>query len=269
MPFLRAATRAELREAPAGRYASGEGFVHFCAGEDLWGVLLWGRPDGEAIAQLVASLKLEIEPTTPPHGSLVDASRLAGVDATAFTTLARYVETSQAGLAARVTRLALVRPSGMEGALVSGFFDVLPRPYPVAVYEDRREALRWLACPDPASLDDELGAVLTTLSETSPVVAQLRGLLDGDRALGIGDAAHALALSERTLQRRLKEAGTTFQDEVAAARLRAAQRLLLDSDASLTHIALEVGCASLQHFSALFRRHFGEAPSAWRARHRG
>ena len=44
--------------------------------------------------------------------------------------------------------------------------------------------------------------------------------------------------------------------------------LLLESDAKLTSVAVEVGCASLQHFSSLFRKLTGESPSAWRARHR-
>jgi AraC-like DNA-binding protein len=80
----------------------------------------------------------------------------------------------------------------------------------------------------------------------------------------VGEAAHALRVSLRTLQRRLSEADTTFHEELAGARLAAAQRLMLDSDAALTTIALEVGCASLQHFSALFRRLAGQSPSAWR-----
>jgi len=44
--------------------------------------------------------------------------------------------------------------------------------------------------------------------------------------------------------------------------------MLADTNEPLTNIALEVGCASLQHFSALFRKHVGEAPSSWRKRHR-
>ncbi|MBZ0237586.1 MAG: helix-turn-helix domain-containing protein, partial [Deltaproteobacteria bacterium] len=67
------------------------------------------------------------------------------------------------------------------------------------------------------------------------------------------------------LQRHLRAAGTAFQRELDAARVRVAQRLLETSRASLTEIALDVGCASPQHFSALFRRVAGQPPSAWRA----
>jgi AraC-like DNA-binding protein len=43
---------------------------------------------------------------------------------------------------------------------------------------------------------------------------------------------------------------------------------MLDSDAPLTRIALEVGFTSLQHFSSQFRDSTGEAPSQWRTRRR-
>ncbi len=36
----------------------------------------------------------------------------------------------------------------------------------------------------------------------------------------------------------------------------------------LTAVAVEVGCASLQHFSSLFRKLVGESPSTWRDLHR-
>jgi AraC-like DNA-binding protein len=77
-----------------------------------------------------------------------------------------------------------------------------------------------------------------------------------------------LGISERTLQRKLGEAGTGYLNELAEARVRAARRLLLESDAPLTAIAYDVGCASLQHFSALFRKRTGESPSAFRRKRR-
>ena len=48
------------------------------------------------------------------------------------------------------------------------------------------------------------------------------------------------------------------------ARVRAAQALLADTDTKITSIAFEVGCGSLQHFSTIFRKATGVAPSAWR-----
>ncbi len=75
-------------------------------------------------------------------------------------------------------------------------------------------------------------------------------------------------MSERTLQRRLKEEDTSFQAELNNVQMRTAQQLLLETDMKLTAVAVEVGCASLQHFSSLFRKLVGESPSTWREQHR-
>ena len=103
---------------------------------------------------------------------------------------------------------------------------------------------------------------------TPTELATLRALLDRDLGIAIGKAARALGLSQRTLQRKLGEARTTFKDEVGAARVRAAIRMLVETDAPLTSIAFDVGCSSLQSFSALFRRRTGQSPSAYRTRAR-
>jgi AraC-like DNA-binding protein len=81
-------------------------------------------------------------------------------------------------------------------------------------------------------------------------------------------AARQLGLSARTLQRRLRDEGSSFQGEVVAARLRVAQRLMLETSASLGEVAFEAGYASPAHLSTHFRKAVGEAPSAWRSRHR-
>jgi AraC-like DNA-binding protein len=95
----------------------------------------------------------------------------------------------------------------------------------------------------------------------------LRRLLDArPGALTLDDAAKALALSPRSLQRRLSSECTTFQAEVARSQVRIAERLLGGSSAPLATIALEVGCSTPQRFSSLFRRVTGETPSAFRKR---
>ena len=248
-------------------FVAGGTFAHFCKNGGLWGVILWGRPNEEDVRALVRTLHFELRPPAEPHVSVVDASRITGVDARVFGLLDRYVREQFEALARAVRRLALVRPAGVEGAIVAGFFEVLPRPYPVNVFDDLRAALDWLEVP--ASFADEMDALHAGAAQTPPLLGKLRAYLAAHLTdASVTSAARALTLSERTLQRRLGEAGTTFQLELVEARVRAAQRLLLDSDAPLTNIALDVGCASLQHFSALFRKATGESPSAWRARHR-
>jgi AraC-like DNA-binding protein len=104
-------------------------------------------------------------------------------------------------------------------------------------------------------------------SGVDPLVGELRSWIEARLgAAALPAAARALRLSPRSLQRKLAESSTTFQRELDAARVRVAQRLLVSKDATLTEIAYDVGCASPQHFSALFRRVVGEAPSRWRSR---
>jgi AraC-like DNA-binding protein len=273
---MKAATVEEMSRAPVGRYVTFRTTAHFCATPGLWGLIIWGDPNEEDAYQLGRSLVLELNEPAVPHVSYIDASRIARLDAGAFKALQLYTDTFKKALARQVRRLALVRPTGMDGATVAGVFDIIHAPYPVQVFDDKAKALTWLddeSCsgePKPSSMADVLEAIYGQASSTPLVVSQLRSLLDENLAgPSVKEAARTLALSERTLQRRLSAAGTTFQDELGEARLRAAKRLLRASDAPLTSIALDVGCASLQHFSQLFRRLTGESPSAWRERNRG
>jgi AraC-like DNA-binding protein len=253
--------------APVGRYFAGATFAHFCATPVLWGVVLWGRPQSDDMAALVRSLELELADTAEMHLSIVDARRLDGVDVTAFSMLDSYVRGNQDALSRKVARLALLRPDGMTGAVVAGFFDVLPRPYPVELFASPEEAAPWLELELDAL--NVLGSVYAAASGAPPVVTAIRTVLDQQLTnINIATAARAMGMSERTLQRRLRGADTSFLDELNRARIRAAQKLLLDSDEPVTTIALEVGCATPQHFSTLFRKLTGMTPSGWRKEQR-
>jgi AraC-like DNA-binding protein len=237
----------------------------FCARPDLWGFALWEKPNADDMKRLLPLLAIELGPPAEPHGSLVDTRRLDAGDPDVFALLTDYVRANFAVLARQVTRLAIVRPPGVAGATVAGFFAVQDPPYPVKVFDDAGKAAAWLGAS--ASFVAELDDAIAAASGVAPVIAELRAWLEGRLATAaLPAAARALRQSPRTLQRKLSEAGTTFQRELDAARVRVAQRLLVAHDATLTAVAYDVGCASPQHFSALFRRVVGEAPSKWRQR---
>jgi AraC-like DNA-binding protein len=266
---MQRASVEELARDPVGRYVAGETFVHFCARPGLWGVVLWGRPDESHAMELGHSLVLELAPPATPHASIVDASRLESGNEGAFGALERYVTRYGAALRDWVLKLAIVRSKGLGGAIVAGAPDRLPLPYPVAVFDDVRAALVWLGEREPEALAAALACMHAEVAATPAFLGALRTLLDANlRGMSLGGAAKALSMSERTLQRKLgEEAHTTFQGETSDARVRTAKRLL-EGDAPLTTIALDCGCASLQHFNALFRKRTGELPSAWRKRQR-
>lgn len=250
---------------PVGRYLAGSSWIHWCARSDLFGVVLWGCPDRDAVCRLTRTLAIELSDAVAPHQSLVDASRLERVDAEAFEVLSEYVREHYAALSTRVTRLALVRPEGLAGAAVAGFFAVLDSPYEVQVFDDVASACAWLNIDDAEAIGAELERLCADVVAVAPVVVELRGVIRADlHDVDLRRAARAMGLSERSLQRKLKEQQTTFGAELQAARIAEAQRRMLDSDAPLTRIALDSGFTSLSHFSGIFRRAVGKAPSVWR-----
>lgn len=99
------------------------------------------------------------------------------------------------------------------------------------------------------------------------VVESLPSLLAGEATLEA--MARLLAMSERTLQRRLGEEGTTFLgilDDVREARARA---LLRDANRSLLDVAEQLGFSDLATFSRAFKRWTGQPPGMFRRRGAG
>jgi AraC-like DNA-binding protein len=248
---------------PAGAYLALPRALVFCARPTLWGFAMWGRPGEPDVRRLVPMLELELAPDVGPHASLVDMRRLEAGDPRGFALLARYLRGNFLAFKTRVTRLALVRPAGVLGATVAGFFEVAGAPYPVRVFDSLPAAAAWLRAGEVARVLDD---VLAAASDTAPVLLDLRGWLDTHlETATLSRAARAVSRAPRSLQRDLLASRTCFQRELDAARVRLARRLLSDSDAPLTEIAYDVGCASPQHFSKLFRRVMGKSPSKWRA----
>jgi AraC-like DNA-binding protein len=164
-----------------------------------------------------------------------------------------------------------MRPEGLIGAVVGGFYSLLSPSYPSRVFTDSNEALAWLGVTETqaASLQEELNQLVAKATNQSPLLQQLHRVLRTRLVdASLAETAREMGMSERTLQRRLKESGTSFQTELNAVQVRTAQQLLLETDMKLTAVAVEVGCASLQHFSSLFRKLVGESPSTWRDQQR-
>lgn len=255
---------------PLGRYLIGDGFLHWYASADLCGFIVWQRADEPFIRRLVQVLDVERTPHAP-HLSLVDLRRLESPDPSAFHLFVDYMRKREKDFAVSVRRQALVRPEGIIGAVVGGFYSLLSPKYPSRVFTDANEALVWLGLgPEQGpALMAELNKLVAEATNQSPLLQQLHRVLRPRLVeASLADTAREMGMSERTLQRRLKEANTSFQAELNNVQVRTAQQLLLETDMKLTAVAVEVGCASLQHFSSLFRKLVGESPSTWRDQQR-
>jgi AraC-like DNA-binding protein len=77
--------------------------------------------------------------------------------------------------------------------------------------------------------------------------------------------AKELALSERTLQRRLAEEGTRFQDLLTEARRELAREYLANGHLEMADVAFLLGFDDQNSFYRAFRQWEGETPSRWRA----
>jgi AraC-like DNA-binding protein len=265
-----AATLAAYVSRPAGRFWCGRSFIVWWADETLNGTVFFERPDEFDMRFLVRAYDTELAAGVSPHASLIDARRLTAVDLGAFNALSSYLDSRREAFSRLVMKQALLRPEGLAGAVVSGFYAVLEPIFPVAVFTDPAAALQWLGTPELAPVIDELDAVCAIACETSPLLVSLRSVLERDlRRTTLGESACELGLSARSLQRRLREAGTSFRLQRHLAQVGVAQRLLLETNFDMKRVAADVGCASLQHFSVLFRRVTGESPTAWRRQRLG
>jgi AraC-like DNA-binding protein len=92
----------------------------------------------------------------------------------------------------------------------------------------------------------------------------LRELLP-ERKFGAAKVASSLGMSERSLHRRLREHGQSYQGMVDVFRREEAERLLLDGRVDMAEIAHRLGFADQSAFSRAFRRWTCMAPRAWLA----
>lgn len=103
---------------------------------------------------------------------------------------------------------------------------------------------------------------LTDLEVPGYVSNLLRDLLPQGRVT-VDQVAQCMAVSRRTLQRRLNDSGTSFQAVLDDTRQKMAQRYLRDSHMQLTQLSDLLGYSDLSAFSRAFTRWFGVPPSRW------
>jgi len=89
-----------------------------------------------------------------------------------------------------------------------------------------------------------------------------RGMRGGH--LRMSQVADLMHLSPRTLQRRLGEAGTTYQQVLDQVRHHLARHLLDATDLDVGEIAFLLGFEELNSFNRAFRRWEGATPARWR-----
>lgn len=118
-------------------------------------------------------------------------------------------------------------------------------------------------------LDAQAQARLRELQALEPFHRRVRErirrqLLNGPVSLNA--VAAELAMSERSLERHLRQTDRTFRQVLDEARLEYAKELLANPWASLSEIAIVLGYSEQSAFSRAFRRWTGESPARFRGR---
>jgi AraC-like DNA-binding protein len=117
-----------------------------------------------------------------------------------------------------------------------------------------------------AQLDSELEARNAGQNVREQVKGALLQSLAGKRPT-LQDVARQLGLGTRTLQRRLADAGITFQQLIEEARRELAHHYLRQSAVELNETAFLLGFADANSFFRAFQDWEGTSPNEWRSRH--
>jgi AraC-like DNA-binding protein len=145
------------------------------------------------------------------------------------------------------------------GTLVAAFLlrnDDLARPNAMAdktltSYLDRLAEQALASVRSEPSFREQVRRMLwSELTETVPTLPR---------------AARRLGMSDRTLQRQLRDQGTTFAELLAELRREMAPSLLRDGRLSVSEVAFLLGYEDPSAFRRAFRRWFGRSPRSYRA----
>src|SRR5512134_1663404 len=123
--------------------------------------------------------------------------------------------------------------------------------------------------PEVAAATERLALEYLARLDRSDTVTQVRRRIRDRLPSGVPsheEVARALALSPRTLTRRLEEAGTSFTAIVDETRRALAEQYLARTEFSVAEVAYLVGFAEASSFNRAFRRWTGRAPGEARAK---
>jgi AraC-like DNA-binding protein len=170
-----------------------------------------------------------------------------------------------------VPRCVSMRHAGISGnSTYRKFFDAPVRTNAAMdAVTFRREDL---AVPNPRRNDEILKVVTAYLHNcATPTAEDFVGTVSAllRRALATGHfslatVAHQLGSHSRTLQRRLRDHGCTFEDLLDDVRSQTARHYLNTGHLPITQIAQLLGYSEQSAFNHAFRRWYGQSPREWR-----
>jgi AraC-like DNA-binding protein len=241
----------------------------FCSSPDGKILTLWavGHTDLTSCNQLLDIFAAVERARLGPRRQLVALRHLHSVSAGAMERFVRYHQRVTAYVRG-VSHEGVVRPEGVAGILAEGFYRTIRSPTEGRVFTDLNVAAEWVGVDDRAWLAAAQAEEAKLLAAWRRVPEGLDAIWDpAFMRLTLPAAAAALSLAPRTLQRRLRESSTTFEDLRLRATLNRADELLL-IERDVKDVAYTLGFSSPSAFSTAFRRARGLSPEQWRAQAR-
>jgi AraC-like DNA-binding protein len=121
-------------------------------------------------------------------------------------------------------------------------------------------------CADVARTADRVaGAYLDRVGPGGEITDQVRqavaALLDTPDEITATAVACHLAISPRTMQRRLRDDGTTFRDVLAEVRMTVAKQAIMAGEVPVERLADRLGFSDAAAFRRAFKRATGMTPS--------
>lgn len=158
-----------------------------------------------------------------------------------------------------------------ERHMIAGHLGIMPeRSHAAYVAFSPEDARRRFISENPAlwaDIEADLKLQLVAQNDRWPVAERVRGalvdLMPAGRT-GAEDVTRALGISRSTLQRRLREEGTSYQEVLDATRRDIALRYLTKTNLRADEIASVLAYRDANSFSRSFRRWTGQAPVAFR-----
>lgn len=252
---------------PAGYYAAGRTWLVWSWKADLAGTLVWGRLTDADAEGLIDAWRMT-KALAPPYDFINDFSRIAAIDIVPFERILPYAQKQRQTFVDTTRTSVLVRPSGFASALIAGAFHLFSSSTRWRIVETTEEGFAALDRPEADAARLAVEAIFAAEASTDAEISTLRSLLSRSPTLTLSQAATQLKLSERSLQRKLEDAGTTFRKLSSESKLHEAKRLLEATEEKLSEIARRVGLSSAEQLNKLFRNQVGESPSMIRKRAR-
>lgn len=220
------------------------------------GVTVWGNPEVDAIADVELGTDRVL---------LLDLELLETIERDTFEAVHRWMRANRSRLTSAIAHIVVIVPAdAFAASLVAGYATVCGISPRLDLVHTIAEAEQQLGVRVANALGERRAAIAVGQHHTRRVARAL----DRDPALDIETLARQLCMTDRTLQRRLADEGTSFSTQARMAKLRRAKHLLGTTDEAVAGIAYAVGCRTSQHFAELFKAGTGMTPSQWRQRRR-